>query len=276
MAITIADKTPHIDAGPEKPASTVVPTIIEVPIDSVRPNAYNPNVMDDQKFNVLAEDVAAQGMDQPLVVRKVTDPEGTYHYEVVDGEHRLRASKVAGRTSVLVSVKEWDDTEARIHTLRRNVHGENNPAKFTKLVTDVNNAGMDLETIRTRAAIDQKSFQRLYRLDTPEKKSKALAMEAKVAGETNDAKTFSVANLSNMVRDIVSKHGGAPLNQGFVAFEFKGKTCLMVSMTSKMLTSVEQIRSLILADNLGEGALTKAIENALTDVLNKIEAGDAL
>lgn len=273
MAISFLPKAPAAtqDGKPQ-------PTILVVPIEQVQPNDYNPNEMAVPQFNVLAEDIKAQGLDQPIVVRAVPEPKpGGPLYEIVDGEHRFKAAKLAGLAQIPVSVKEWDDEAARINTLRRNIHGVNDPKKFTALVHQMNSkSGMDLETIRAKIAVEHKQFQKLYLNATPEKDAAVQAKEAAEASAANDAKTFAVANLSKMIRDIVQQYG-ATIPHGFVAFQYKGETCLMVSMDKAMLRATNQLKAIIEADKLpADKTLTAVITAALKAVVSELEHGNTL
>src|SRR3954469_8416937 len=148
--------------------------IRRVPIMEVFPNDYNPNKMAPHLFNEMGKDISEEGMDQPIVVveRLGLVPGGKWR--VVDGEHRWRAHVAAGRSTILISVKTWDDNECKIRTIRRNFHGEIDPAKFTTLVSSLNSSGLSLDEIKRRMAMSDKEFGKAYRGNT-EDKSKAAA-----------------------------------------------------------------------------------------------------
>jgi ParB family chromosome partitioning protein len=76
--------------------------ITEVPTTSIRPNSHQPRLsFDEEKLRELAESIKTHGIIQPLVVMSV--PGG---YELIAGERRLRAAKLAGLTSVPVVVRQ--------------------------------------------------------------------------------------------------------------------------------------------------------------------------
>lgn len=67
-----------------------------VDVDKVRPNPYQPRKdFDMEALEELAASIRVHGVVQPITVRKVFD-----HYELVSGERRLRASKLAGLTQI--------------------------------------------------------------------------------------------------------------------------------------------------------------------------------
>lgn len=119
----------------EVPVEKIVEKIVEVPAEGSTPNGeplmVNINFVqanlnqprkyfDEEKLQELAESIKNYGIIEPLVVRKV----GPVHYEVIAGERRLRASKLAGLTEVPVIVKEYSDDERKVVTLLENVQRE--------------------------------------------------------------------------------------------------------------------------------------------------------
>lgn len=78
------------------------PTIQEVPVSSIEPNQRQPRThFDEAALAELAESIREHGLLQPLVVRPLA--EGTF--ELIAGERRLRASKIAGLRNVPVVVR---------------------------------------------------------------------------------------------------------------------------------------------------------------------------
>jgi ParB family chromosome partitioning protein len=80
----------------------------EIPVDLVRPNPRQPRrSFDEAALAELADSIRTRGVLQPIVVRAL--PGG--HYELVAGERRLRAARIAGLESVPAMVREADDWE---------------------------------------------------------------------------------------------------------------------------------------------------------------------
>jgi ParB family transcriptional regulator, chromosome partitioning protein len=100
------------------PAST---DLAQLPVGSIRPNARQPRRrLDSEGIEELAESVRAQGLVQPVVVRP--DPAGGY--ELIAGERRWRAARVAGLATVPALVRETDDRESLLLALVENVARE--------------------------------------------------------------------------------------------------------------------------------------------------------
>lgn len=74
---------------------------------------------DDESLKELAESIKADGIIQPIVVRKVKD-----FYEIIAGERRFRASKLAGIKKVPVVVKNVDERKSRELALVENIQRE--------------------------------------------------------------------------------------------------------------------------------------------------------
>ncbi len=88
---------------PSKPASPEVRAgAIEISVDQISPNPHQPRqIFNEDELKELADSIAAHGLIQPLIVTQV----GT-SYQIIAGERRWRASRLAGLTTVPVIVKE--------------------------------------------------------------------------------------------------------------------------------------------------------------------------
>jgi ParB family transcriptional regulator, chromosome partitioning protein len=75
---------------------------IETDIDRLAPNQYQPRgVMDDSRLQELAQSIKSNGVIQPIVVRKAGD-----RFQIIAGERRWRAAKLAGLLRVPIVVRE--------------------------------------------------------------------------------------------------------------------------------------------------------------------------
>jgi|WetSurMetagenome_2_1015567.scaffolds.fasta_scaffold00309_13 ParB family transcriptional regulator, chromosome partitioning protein len=88
-----------------------------VPPDRIDPNPFQPRrAWDEEELQSLADSISAQGVLQPLVVRR----KGS-RLELIAGERRLRASRMAGLTSVPVIVRAADDSQMLALALVENI-----------------------------------------------------------------------------------------------------------------------------------------------------------
>lgn len=92
----------------------------QLPIDLIMPNPYQPRrVFSEEQLAELAASIKQHGLIQPVTVR----PRGG-RYELVVGERRLRAAKLAGWTEIPALVKEWTDGESMEVALIENLQRE--------------------------------------------------------------------------------------------------------------------------------------------------------
>lgn len=101
------------------PASEGTPSTL--PLDLLQAGKYQPRTrMDEGSLYELAESIKAQGVMQPILVR----PIGAGRYEIIAGERRFRASKLAGLDQVPVLVREVPDEAAAAMALIENIQRE--------------------------------------------------------------------------------------------------------------------------------------------------------
>lgn len=95
--------------------------IKEISVSEIRPNPYQPRkTFNEEALNELAESIKNYGVFQPIIVKK-----GLRGYDLIAGERRLRASKIAGLTKIPAIVKEFSDDEMREISLLENLQREN-------------------------------------------------------------------------------------------------------------------------------------------------------
>lgn len=104
------------EASPESPAD-----LNELPLDQVVRGRYQPRrEFDEQSLEELAASIRAQGVMQPVVVRR--RPQGGY--ELIAGERRWRAAQLAGLTNIPAMIKDVSDEQASAMALIENIQRE--------------------------------------------------------------------------------------------------------------------------------------------------------
>ena len=94
-------------------------------LDQMVAGVYQPRTrMDEGALYELAESIKAQGVMQPILVRLLASGENAGKYEIIAGERRFRASKLAGLTEVPVLVREVPDQAAAAMALIENMQRE--------------------------------------------------------------------------------------------------------------------------------------------------------
>ena len=96
-------------------------SIVDVAIRDLRPNPYQPRkVFNEAALEELSKSIEQNGVVQPIIVRKST----IKGYEIIAGERRYRASKLAGLKSVPAVIREFDDTQMMEVALLENLQRE--------------------------------------------------------------------------------------------------------------------------------------------------------
>ena len=110
-------------------------------LEQIQAGKYQPRTrMDEGSLYELAESIKAQGIMQPILVRPVA-PNGEVRFEIIAGERRFRAAKLAGLREVPVLVKAVPDEAAAAMALIENIQREDlNPLEeaqgLQRLVTE--------------------------------------------------------------------------------------------------------------------------------------------
>ena len=108
------DKRPALGKGlsaliPDEPPPADRTGLVEIDVDRLAPSDYQPRtMMDTARLDELAASIRANGVIQPIVVRKTADG-----YRIIAGERRWRAAQKAGLTRVPVVVKEVTGPDAQ-------------------------------------------------------------------------------------------------------------------------------------------------------------------
>lgn len=163
-------------AGPAVAAS---PSPAKLPVEQVQPNPDQPrDVFDPGRMEELAASIRAHGIIQPIVVRKTTAG-----YQIIAGERRWRAAKLAGLQEVPVVVQNVDDRELLEVALIENIQREDlNPIEtaqaFDRLSREL---GLSQEDIGRRTGKDRATISNFLRLLRLPKEIQALLAERRLS-----------------------------------------------------------------------------------------------
>jgi ParB family chromosome partitioning protein len=95
--------------------------IVEIPLSEIRSNPYQPRKeFDEEALQEFAESIKEHGVIQPIIVKK-----SIKGYELIAGERRTRASKLAGKETIPAIVREFNDQEMMEIALIENIQREN-------------------------------------------------------------------------------------------------------------------------------------------------------
>lgn len=161
-ALLTSRTTPKAEPPAPTPAETPKPAVTQLKITAIDPNPLQPRVVfDPARLQELADSIAANGIIQPLVVRPSAD-----RYQLVAGERRWRAAKLAGLTEVPVVVETISDEHLLEITLVENIQREDlNPIEvalaFDRLGTELH---LSHEDIAKRTGKDRTTITNMLRL----------------------------------------------------------------------------------------------------------------
>ena len=153
------------DAPATANAETGLPSQLNV--DQMVAGVYQPRTrMDEGALYELAESIKAQGIMQPILVRQLSDGPNTGKYEIIAGERRFRASKLAGLNVVPVLVRDVPNEAAAAMALIENIQREDlNPLEEAQgLQRLIREFGLTHETAAQAVGRSRSAASNLLRL----------------------------------------------------------------------------------------------------------------
>ncbi len=118
QADNIESQLSNLSSPPFPPDKGLHDATTDIPIDRIKANPFQPrSVWNDEELMSLADSIRVNGILQPILVRKTGD-----QYEIIAGERRFRASKLAGLTRIKVIVRQATDQEMLELALVENIH----------------------------------------------------------------------------------------------------------------------------------------------------------
>jgi ParB family transcriptional regulator, chromosome partitioning protein len=152
---------PALPPEPEQP-KTLQAGVTEVEIASIQPNPVQPRtIFQAEKLEELAQSIRANGIIQPLVIQRAGS-----HYQLVAGERRWRAARLAGLTHVPVIVREFAPDRLLEIALIENIQREDlNPIELAEALDRlVREHNLSHEEIGKRTGKDRSTVTNLIRL----------------------------------------------------------------------------------------------------------------
>ena len=102
--------------------SNPINSVGQIPVGQIEANPYQPRTHFDQEaLAELADSIKIQGIIQPVTVRQL----GTNSYQLISGERRLQASKLAGLETIPAYIRKADDQQMLEMALIENIQREN-------------------------------------------------------------------------------------------------------------------------------------------------------
>ena len=222
----------------------------EIPVDDLRPNPWNPNEMDDETFNRLAEELNPEtgtGFIDPIQVVPMDDGS----FQIIGGEHRWRVAKVLGFATVpavVMDTSKWSDEDLRkfVTTRLNALRGNVNPEKFMKLYMDLASRH-EAEALQALMGFtDEEVWSKLTKSVREGLKDAGLGKDALKKFDEATAELKTVDDLAGILNRIFTEHGD-DLKHHFLVFAFGGKDHLYIEFHDAkrfkvVRTKVETIR----------------------------------
>lgn len=148
-------------------------------VEQIRPNPYQPRrEFSEEEMAELAASVKTHGILQPLLVRKVADE----HYEIIAGERRLRAAKMAELNAVPVVIRNIRDREMLEFSIIENIQRENLNAMeeaeaYQHLLDEF---GLTQENVSERVGKSRSAVANFLRLNHLSEEAKTALREEKI------------------------------------------------------------------------------------------------
>ena len=137
-------------------------TILNISIDLIMPNRFQPRLVFDEKaLNELADSIKEHGIIEPIIVRPLNDK-----YEIIAGERRYKAACIAGLTKVPVIVKRLSDYKSAQVAVIENVQRRNlNPMEEAKSYKRILDHGLKTqEELAKEIGVSQSTIANKLRL----------------------------------------------------------------------------------------------------------------
>jgi ParB family chromosome partitioning protein len=163
----ILKETPDINSANDKNANKLVGNIVEIDVDSIAVNPYQPRTyFDEEALRELASSIKELGVIQPITVRKM---DGNT-FQLVSGERRFRASKLIGNKTIPAYIRLANDQEMLEMALVENIQRKNlDPIEvalsYQRLIDEINLTQEELSTRVGKKRSTVTNYLRLLKLD---------------------------------------------------------------------------------------------------------------
>lgn len=166
LSALLKDST-DINSISDKNADKVVGNIIEISLDEIEVNPYQPRTyFDEEALRELASSIRELGVIQPITVRKLSGNS----FQLVSGERRFRASKLIGNTSIPAYIRIANDQEMLEMALVENIQRKNlDPIEvalsYQRLIDEINLTQEELSVRVGKKRSTVTNYLRLLKLD---------------------------------------------------------------------------------------------------------------
>lgn len=176
----------------------------QIPLAQISPNPDQPRkTFNEKEMNELAESIKEKGVFNPIILRSVQNK--PYLYEIVAGERRFRAAKLAGLSEIPALVKSLDDKNAMEIALIENVQRENlNPVEEAEGYKNLmEKCQYELADVSKLIGKSESYIRNLMRINSLPDSVKQLIKEGRISA--SHARTIAVSdNPEQLAHDIIN------------------------------------------------------------------------
>ncbi|WP_158841531.1 ParB/RepB/Spo0J family partition protein [Polaribacter sp. L3A8] len=163
----LLQESSNVISASDKNAEKLVGSIIEIELDLIDVNPYQPRTyFDEESLRELASSIKELGVIQPITVRKIDKNK----FQLVSGERRFRASKLIGNTTVPAYIRLANDQEMLEMALVENIQRKNlDPIEvalsYQRLIDEIQLTQEELSTRVGKKRSTVTNYLRLLKLD---------------------------------------------------------------------------------------------------------------
>ena len=180
--------------------------IVEIPLTEIRSNPYQPRKeFDEQSLREFADSIKEHGVIQPIIVKK-----SIKGYEIIAGERRTRASKMAGKETIPAIIRDFTDQEMMEIALIENIQREDlNPIEEAEaLAKIIESNNMTQEEAAKKFGKSRSYITNILGLLSLPEKTKKYVREGKISmGHARVLSKLSDTNQINKLADLIIEEG---------------------------------------------------------------------
>lgn len=180
--------------------------IRQIPLEAIRPSGHQPRkAFNDNRLQELAGSIRSHGVLAPIIVRQTDDG-----YELVAGERRFRAARMAGLTTIPAIIKEVSNSEVLELALIENIQREDlNPIEEAEVYRRLTEEfGLSQEEVARRVGRDRSSVANALRLlRLPARIQQDLAAGSLTAGHARALLALEAASEQLRLREQIVRRG---------------------------------------------------------------------
>lgn len=218
--------------------------IVEIRLDEIRSNPYQPRkTFDEESLKELAESIKEHGVVQPVIVKK-----SIKGYELVAGERRTKASKIAGKTTIPAIIRDFNDEEMMEIALIENIQRENlNPIEEALAYENIiKSTGMTQEKIAQKFGKSRSYVTNMLGLLNLPEETKKLVEKGEISA--SHARVLSKMDDEKKINEIAKKVVNDKINVREIEELVKQ---VNLAPTKKIVPNTYKIYEDVLRDKVG-------------------------